>query len=268
MDPLTARRWFRSACVIATGVLLFIAVVEFVVLAPFVLSQGAALGVDFHQVEAGARSWLAGDGFYLARQLNGPYTLGPGDILYPPTLLYLLLPFLWLPEFLWWLIPLGIVTVVVLRLRPAPWAWALIALALVWPQDQALVFFGNPTMWVAAAVAGGVIWGWPSAFVLLKPSLAPLALIGIRTRGWWITVAVMAVLTLPLLPLCQQYLQVLRDSSGTVGYSLAHLPFVLIPVVARLGSTSMPPVRLGWRRAPAPTSGPVVSRPQTSVELQ
>jgi len=227
--------------------------------------------VDFHQVEAGASNWLAGDGFYLSRQLNGPYTLGPGDILYPPTLLYLLVPFLWLPEFLWWLIPLGFLGYVVWRLRPAPWAWVLIGLALAWPQDQALVFFGNPTMWVAAAVAGGVIWGWPSALVLLKPSLAPLALIGIRTRGWWITVAVLAVLTMPMLPLVVQYLQVLRDSSGTVGYSLAHLPFVLIPVVARLGSTTMAPVRLGRRRsatAPVAPPLPVAARAQTSVELQ
>lgn len=245
-DVMTRAHAFRSACLVILGVTLVFAAWEFAVLVPYVLSQKYALGVDFHQYMGATRSWLDGDGFYKARQLGGPYVIEGGDILYPPTLLYLLVPFVVLPEFLWWLIPIGIVSYTVWRLRPALWALVLIAIALALPRDQALILFGNPTMWTTAAVAAGVLWGWPAAFVLLKPSLAPFALLGITTRGWWIVVVALAVATLPLLPLFFQYLAVLRDSNATIAYSLQDVPIVLVPLIAMLGSAEARRRVLSW----------------------
>ena len=47
-----------------------------------------------------------------------------------------------------------------------------------------LVLSGNPVLWLAAAASLGIRAGWPSVGVLLKPSLAPLALIGVQRISW------------------------------------------------------------------------------------
>src|SRR3954452_11912730 len=38
-------------------------------------------------------TWLADGTWYLPRQLNGPYEIEIGDVLYPPVLLWILVPF-------------------------------------------------------------------------------------------------------------------------------------------------------------------------------
>lgn len=231
----------RVVLLATTGVLLVFALWELSVLVPHVLSQRFALGVDFHQYQVAARHFLGGDGFYPARQLGGPYAVLGGDVLYPPTILYLIVPFLVLPEVAWWAIPLGTLAYVVLRLRPAMWTWPLLAFAAAWPRDQALVLFGNPTMWVAAAVGGAVIWGWTGPLVLLKPTLAPLALVGIWRRSWWLCLLAVVGLTVPMLPLAIEYVRVVSDARTDTGllYSLADLPIVLVPLVAWLGSRTL-----------------------------
>ncbi len=156
------------------------------------------LGFDYDMYMNATRRFLAGGGFYAPGQLAGPYAVTDGNILYPPSSLALLVPFTLLPAVLWWAVPLGIIGWVIATDRPSPWALAAILALLVlpvpfdWHFSHALVLVatGNPAMWIAAAVAVGTRWGWPAAFVLLKPSVAPFALIGIRSRGWWVAAGV------------------------------------------------------------------------------
>lgn len=119
------------------------------------------------------------------------------DIVYPPITLALLIRFTFLPAVLWWAISLGISGWVIAWHHPSRWGYGTM-LALLLPPLPLDIHFsyavhrivtGNPAMWVLAAVAAATRWGWPGAFVHLKPSLRPLAAIGVRTRGWWMVLA-------------------------------------------------------------------------------
>jgi hypothetical protein len=198
--------------------------------------------------------WLSGGSYYLDRQLHGPYQIVHGDVLYPPTLIPLFLPFLWLPAVLWWVIPLGTVAVVVAWHRPHALAWAGIAACVWFPVTGTKLVYGNPSMWVAAAIALGTVWRWPAALVLLKPTLAPFALIGIHRRSWWVTVAAMVAVSLLFLPLWSDAVRVLVDSRNPRGllYSLAEVPMVAVPVVAWVGGRHSPLPALRRRLAGSP----------------
>ena len=215
------------------------------------------LGGDFGGYEEAARRWLAGGGFYLDRQLGGPYSITEGDILYPPVALVLFVPFLVLPAVLWWVIPLGIVGWVLVSLRPAPWTWPLIAVCLTNPWSIQLTHSGNPTIWIAAFVALSIRWPWVSALVLLKPSLFPLALVGIRSRAWWASVLVIGATSLVLWPMTLDWLHVVFDGRGPYSgllYSWTHAPMAGVALVAWLGATAE-----GARRSP----GSWLSRPRS-----
>jgi len=117
-------------------------------------------------------------------------------------------PFLVLPTFVWYVVPPLVIGWVIWHHRPAPWSWPLLALCLAWPFTVNTVLYGNPTPWIAMCVALGTVYGWPAVGVLLKPSLAPFALVGVRRPSWWIALTIGAALSLPLLPLWIQYLAV------------------------------------------------------------
>lgn len=199
-------------------------------------------GGDFLIYRDAAERWLAGGGYYLDRQLHGPYEIQHGDVLYPPTVIPFLVPFLWLPAILWWAIPIGIVAAVVGWHRPHPLAWAGIAACVWFPLTGVKLIYGNPGMWIAAAVALGTVWRWPAAFVLLKPTLAPFALIGINRRSWWITLAGLAAVSLVFLPLWTDAIRVLVDARGERGwlYSAIEIPMVAIPIIAWIGGRFSP----------------------------
>lgn len=146
------------------------------------------------------------------------------------------MPFLVLPLVLWWAIPLGLVVLSLWRARPAWWAWPFIGLALCLPRTLQIVIEGNSSMWVAGLVAAACLWGWPGALVLVKPSLAPHALVGIPSRGWWLAFGAMALLSLPLLGAWVDYLAAMRNGGASVplGYSLADVPFIRVPLVGWL----------------------------------
>ncbi|HET7830353.1 MAG TPA: hypothetical protein VFL03_12400 [Candidatus Limnocylindrales bacterium] len=217
-------------------VLLGFLVVELAIVIPRMRPE--ALGVDFHQYLEHTKRWLDGGSLYLDRQLQGPYQIEAGDSLYPPPILYLTVPFvLGLPQVLWWAIPLGVIGLVMARLRPAWWTWPILAAMVATPRSIEVVMYGNPVMWCTAALAAGTILGWPSVFVLLKPSLAPLALWGVRRRSWWVALLVALVAALPFGVAWLEWIQVVKDSSGSLLYSIPDLFFVLLPVVAWLGRT-------------------------------
>lgn len=226
------RHWWTVVCITLTGVLL--------VMAAYVWAYGW-FGPPSWRLNYGdltiytdaTRRLLAGGSWYTERQLHGPYPIEFGDVLYPPVSAFFFAPWLVLPGWTFVVIPGAIVAWVVYRHRPAMWAWPLIALCLLWPMSGLKTLSANPNTWVAAAVALGTVYGWPAAFVLLKPSFLPLALFGIRDRRWWIVAGALAVLSLPLPAMTLEYPRVVLDAQGGgIGYSLPDLPFVLIPVIA------------------------------------
>ncbi len=225
------QRWSRvHRLLVATAAGLLIAGV-FVA----VTSRGSQAAMDYHFYrDIGAR-WLADGTYYTARQLSGePYSLeAMVDVLYPPTALVLFVPSVFLPAFLWWLIPLVVLGSVVWTYHPSPWAWVAIAFLVAWPRTFGAVLFGNTDMWVAAAVAGGLRWGWPAAILAVKPPFIPFGLGGVGRRSTWRAGGILLVLSAPLMA---DYIKAMINwQVDGFGYAAVSLPFALIPIVAWLG---------------------------------
>lgn len=197
-------------------------------------------GVDVVLYRDAAARWLAGGPFYEPRQLAGPYEIVPGDILYPPVGLWLFVPLALLPTIpalvLWWGIPTAIVTLVVARLRPRPAVWPLMALCLAWPTTPLKIWTGNPVIWCVAEVAVATLWRGAAAFALLKPSLAPFALFGIRRRAWWVGFGAFVALSVPFTTMWLDWVTTVVDSRGGGPlYSSLEAPMLALPLVAWLG---------------------------------
>ncbi len=203
-----------------------------------VLGAQNALGADLEFFRDISRHWQETGEFYVQRQLTGPYVVETlVDVLYPPVALYWFVPFLWLPPLLWWAIPITVFGLCIARMRPAAWAWPLIMIGVAWPQTVSQLLYGNTNMWVAAFVAAGLVFGWPSVLVLVKPSLAPFALIGIRRGRWWLALGVLALVSVPLGSLWIDYVTAMRNSSLDASHALVTLPVMLSPVWAWLART-------------------------------
>jgi hypothetical protein len=199
---------------------------------------------------------LSGDSWYLARQVAGPYELLDGDVLYPPVSAWFFLPWLVLPPWTFTVVPVAIVSWFVASARPAPWTWPIIVFGVVFPITLIYIAYANPTLWIAAFVALGLRFAWPGVLVLLKPSLAPFALIGIRSRGWWIGLAVLGFGSLPFLSATLDYPRIVLDAQGgSLLYSGTSIPIMVVPIVAWLGRTVRP-------------SPPAPAEPQTRPETQ
>lgn len=186
------------------------------------------------------RSWLAGGPMYQPFQLAGPYSARDlGGALYPPLALYLFVPFTFLPAVLWYALPLGATAAVVVRLRPAIWTWPLLLACVVWPMSLAKIVSGNPVMWALAAESLAVLYSWPGVLVLLKPSLAPFALVGVRSRGWWLAAGVLVLLALPYGAKWGQWVAAMLNerTQGGLFYSLLEAPLLMLPLVAQKGRT-------------------------------
>ncbi len=207
--------------------------------------------------EAAAR-WLAGGPFYEPRQLAGPYEVAHGDILYPPVALLLFAPAAVLPDLLalglWWGIP-GLLTIlVVARSRPRPAVWPLIALCLAWPTTPLKVWTGNPVIWSVAAMSVAIVWRGGAPFALLKPSLFPFALFGIRQRAWWIGLAILVAVSVPFGSMWFDWVTAVANSrGGGLLYSALEAPMLALPLVAWAGRRR---ASRGSTRADVPSSGP------------
>jgi hypothetical protein len=230
----TARRlpsgYYAAA---AIGILLAVIVVNAMDLA----TVRRQWGEDYRFFMSIADRWRTGASVYLPHQLAGPYAeLSGRDMIYPPLALLLFVPLSYLPAPLWWILPLGIIAAVIVRLRPEAWTWPLLALALWYPRDESMIIWGNTGMWVGAVVALGLVWGWPAALVLLKPSLAPFMLAGGRNpRALGLGVLVLAVISLTMLPLWIDFVTAVRNAGATwpsVLYSLPDVPLLLMPLLA------------------------------------
>jgi hypothetical protein len=190
-------------------------------------------GIDYTLYMDATRRWLAGGSYFEPYQLAGPYAIQMGDVLYAPNALPLFVAFTVLPAFLWWAVPLGITGWAIWRVRPAPVAWPFMALCIFWPPMVARTVAGNPVMWVMAAVALGFIIRWAFVGVLLKPSLFPFALLGVRSRTWWIALAVWIAISIPFGALWFDWVSAVTNSTGGgLLYSLQDVPILLLPVIA------------------------------------
>ena len=67
-----------------------------------------SFGLDYRWHMEAAHRLLDTGTPYLPFTLAGPFVIGEGAILYPPTAFLLFIPFLWLPSVLWWAIPIAI----------------------------------------------------------------------------------------------------------------------------------------------------------------
>ena len=214
----------------------------FLVLAAFIMltlltspAYASAGGIDFRIYRDAAARWLAGGFFYYPSQIAGPYETLIGHVMYPPVALVLFVPFTILPAVLWWILPLGATAWCVIALRPSVWGWAIIAACLAWPFSIDRLYTGNPTIWIVAFMALGTRCRWASALVLLKPSLVPFALFGVRNRSWWLAVAAFSLVSVLFLPMWFDWIHVILNARGFFSgplYSLLDIPIMMIPVVA------------------------------------
>jgi len=155
-------------------------------------AERGGIGLDHTILTEFGRRWLETGSLYLPSQLAGPFAAQPLGLppamlpaMYPPLAALLFAPLTVLPWILWWAVPIGLVAFAFARWRPAPWTWPILALMACWPSTSAIVIVGSSSMWITAAVAGGLLWGWPILLVALKPTFAPLLLIG--ARRWLIS---------------------------------------------------------------------------------
>jgi hypothetical protein len=229
------QRPYRLLILTTTGVLGLLAILSAYALLQIVLGNRVGFGVDLHQYLDHVGRWQATGQLYLPRQLAGPTDVMDGDPLYPPTILLLLLPFRVLPEPIWWLVPLPIIAWTLIRLRPAPWTWPMLAIIALWPRTPALIYYGNPGMWMVAFICLALWRAWAGPLILLKPSLAPFALLGFGRRSWFMALALVIVASIPFGSLWLDYLTVLGNSRVPLTYSLLDLPLTLAPVLAFLG---------------------------------
>lgn len=205
------------------------------------VAAGGQPGGDFVMYRDAAARWLAGRPFYQPWQLGGPYDVWAryGAVLYPPPILLLLVPFTVLPGLLWHALPVAIVAGVITWHRPHPSVWPFLAMGLAWPSTMQMIAHGNPVIWAWTALALGTFWGWPAVAVLLKPTLAPFALFGVRRRSWWIALGAAALVSLLFLPMWGDWATAVIDSRGTgILYSAKEIPMMLLPVVAWLGRST------------------------------
>lgn len=210
--------------------------------------------VDFLGYRESAERWLTGGSFYYPWQLAGPYAVWnhDGAVLYPPTILLLLVPFSFLPPALWVAIPVGITAIVIVHHRPDPVTWPFLAMAFAWPTTSMAIAHGNPTLFIVAALSLGTVWGWPSVGVLLKPSLFPFAFLGANRRSWWIALGIGALMSLPFAGMWLDWLKAITGATDIgLNYSMKEIPTMMLPLVAWLGR----PDRSTTRRADALSRG-------------
>jgi hypothetical protein len=232
-------RWYRPATLaIVGGLLVFLAFRAYVYATHWDQVIALVNSADHRIYMAAAERIRSGGPMYPTWQLAGPFTLSQEPELYPPpTVLLLIVPMSLLPAVLWWLVPVGTIAAVVAYHRPslAALGGILLCLSFQWTWDG--IASGGLFMYVAAAVALGTVWPWMSVAALLKPTLAPFALIGAGTRGWWIVLGLAAAVSALMLPLWIDYIRAVLNLRGGVAweYVVYNGPLVLVPVVAWLG---------------------------------
>ena len=224
-------------------------------------TSGLAFGHDLVLYQRHVQAILAGGPFYPVHELAGPFTIGEGDILYPPVAIVCFVPTLVLPLPLWWILPAVVVAVAFRGVRLRTWALFALLACLADPFTPELAWVGNPDIWLVAALAAALRWNRGlAALVLLKPSVFEFSIIGLRHRSWWAAAAVLAIASLILLPQTVDWFHVLANAQGAplrsgLAYSSMDVPLLAMPLIAWFGRVpGTPPGFGGEGAAPAPTA--------------
>lgn len=237
--------YVRAAQVVLTGLFAGTAITNLVGIANGWLRDHR--GLDFNQYVEGARRWVETGSPYLAPEVAAPFEFGAQTFLHPPIALLLFAPFLVLPAFLYWLIPIAGTAAIIAAWRPALWTWPVIALLLNWPRFGGAVVVGNSDLWVALFLAAGLRFGWPVLLLVLKPSLVPFAIVelaalvradAVPTHRWAkisLAAAVLVLAAVPFGTLWLDWLTVVRNSPADPLYSLGALPWLAVPAIAWAG---------------------------------
>ena len=252
-DDLAARRARLVAFGLRALIVALLAMVALQVATiwiPNMQNGEAPPGMDYGFYVERTQSWLAGGGFYRDRQLHGPYVIDNGDALYPPPIVLLILPWaLGAPAVLWWAIPIALVAFALRALRPPLWAWVVLAAVLVYKRTLIAIVLGNPAIWGFAGILAGAAWGAPGLLALVKPVLAPFALVGAWRRSWWMGLAVVALVAIAFAPMWPDYIRVLVDArnSRDIWYVIGEVPtgiaLAVVGVLARRRMTRGAPIR-------------------------
>lgn len=200
-----------------------------------------AVAIDYQTFVVFGQRFLDTGSMYLPAQVAGPFDSQPlphvpavMPSMYPPTAAYGFAALTVLPAFAWWAVPTAVLGCALYRWRPAYWSWPVLALLLCFPVWASTWAVGGSAMWITAGVAAGLLWGWPAVLIVGKPMYAPLTLIGVRRRSWWLAAAVLALVSLPLIPEWIDYVAVVRNADlGGYG-GLSEVPLLAWPVVAWL----------------------------------
>jgi hypothetical protein len=235
LQTLQQRRFFAPVCAgIALLLLVWVGatlVIGFAALGP------TYLGLDIQHYLHGTQRWLDTGSPYLPSEVAGPYEYQPESFLHPPIALLLFAPFLVLPLPLWW-VPLPIVAWCIYLWKPAPWTWPVMAALTAYPPHHVSIIVGNSDMWVLGGIALGIRFGFPALLVIVKPSLFPFLLAGVRHRSFWLGIPVVALLCLVFGFLWIDWIHVILNAPGGLFYSLGAVTLMLVPVVAYLGRTA------------------------------
>lgn len=250
--PVRAGRWSsRAFYVTASALVAIVGLVGLWMLADRI-GWTTRWGADLALYSEATSRLFSGGSWYEQWQLGGPYPID-GSVLYPPVLAWFMAPWLVLPGWTFVAIPVAILGWTIAAWHPAPWTWPILTACLLWPMTPLLAVYANPGLWVAAFLGLALRYQWPGVLVLLKPSLAPFALVGIRSRGWWIGFAALALLSLPFLTDTLTWPNIVMDAKGGgLLYSVSSAPLMVAPLVAWFGvrnrGTSWPSSRSAGSR--------------------
>jgi hypothetical protein len=239
MATLAAQRkealpaWGRAVAVSLTGVLLCVAAVVWWTVYQGALARGE-VGWDAGVYRGIGSMWLATGEAYYPVQFAGPYPVLGTVNMYPPFALYLFAPMSLFPTVLWWVIPLSVLVWHVIDCRPRWWAWPILAGMMATLPVAAGLVYGNTEMWTAAAVAVACRFSPAAWFLVIKPTVLPVALLFARDRRWWLTIPVVILAAIPLGDLWVDWATaMLNVEHKNALYSLPAVIWLGFPLVAR-----------------------------------
>jgi hypothetical protein len=187
------------------------------------------LGLDWLGYRAGFERLLATGSPYAPFELAGSFTPQHLDFIHPPNFLLLVAPFAVLPHpldfILWDAVPIAVFVYLLRHL--AWWGWPLVAILSTTNSLQYPILNGNSSLWMCAAFGLGIRVGWSAGLLAMKPTLLPLAFVGLRRPVPALVLAIVPiVLTLPLFP---DYFTVIRNMEGVpLSYSLSNYSLIAL----------------------------------------
>jgi hypothetical protein len=226
------------------------------------------LGLDWLGYRAGFDRLLATGTPYAPFELAGPFTPEHLDFIHPPNALVLIAPFAILPQPLdylaWIAIPIAIFCYL---LRGLPWwAWPAVALLSTTNSLQYPILNGNSSLFMTAIFGLGIRYGWVVGLLAMKPTLAPLAIVGFRRSPRTLLVAgtLAIVPILVTLPWLADYVTVARNMQGIpLTYSVSNYSLIALAALPWVAG-KLP----GWVARLRSARGARPARPADSASLR